>query len=314
MKPIVTLTVNPSIDASSQADEVRPVRKIRTFGDRWDPGGGGINVARVVGELGGESLAVYLAGGLPGQALNQMIDRIDLPRSTVSIKGTTRISHTVFDRSSRQEYRFVPEGPEIAQAELQACLELLERLDADYLVVSGSLPSSAPATFYAEVARLASKRAMRMVLDTSGDPLRAAAAEGVYLIKPNLRELSMLAGRALPTRKEQQAAARDLIARRGAKLVAVSLGAKGAFIVDDRTCHTLAAPDIEPKSAVGAGDSFVAALTLALAQERSIEDALTLAVAAGSAAVMTMGTELCRRDDIERLYRQLAAGAGSAAD
>ena len=310
MKPIVTLTVNPSIDASSQADEVRPVRKIRTFGDRWDPGGGGINVARVVGELGGGSLAVYLAGGLPGQALNRMVDRIDLPRSTVSIRGTTRISHTVFDRSTRQEYRFVPEGPKISQAELRACLELLERLDTDYLVVSGSLPASVPATFYAEVARLAKRRAMRMVLDTSGEPLCAAVAEGVYLVKPNLRELAVLAGGALRTRQEQYAAAKALIDRRGAELVAVSLGAEGAFMVDDRTCHERAAPDVEPKSAVGAGDSFVAALTFALATGRDIRDALALAVAAGSAAVMTMGTELCRRDDIERLYRQLTLRDG----
>ena len=307
MKPIVTLTLNPSIDTSSETDHVRPMIKNRIANERIEPGGGGVNVARVICELGGDALAIYLAGGLTGQTLNSMIDGIDLPRSTIPIKGETRISYTVFERSSRQEFRFVPEGPEIGAAELDACLSTIADLDADYLIASGSLPHSVPTDFYARVARLASRRGCRLVLDTSGEPLRAAIAEGVYLVKPNHRELTMLAGSELRTRQEQHAAAMDIVAGRGAEVVAVSLGPDGAFVADATGCYDLGAPKVEFSSAVGAGDSFVAAMTLGLARGHRLNDALTLAVAAGTAAVMTMGTELCRSEDVERFDNELKA-------
>ncbi|MDH3664478.1 MAG: 1-phosphofructokinase family hexose kinase [Alphaproteobacteria bacterium] len=306
MKPIVTLTLNPSIDASSEADEVRPMRKNRISNEHFDPGGGGINVARVILELGADALPIYLAGGLTGQLLDKMIDGIGLPRMTIPIQGETRISHTVFERRTHKEYRFVPEGPEIADAEWRACLATLSDLDADYLVASGSLPQSVPTDFYARVARIAAERQMRFVLDTSGEPLEAALAEGVYLLKPNLRELRGLAGNKLGTLKEQHAAAMQIISSQQAELVAVSLGADGAFIADRHGCHDQAAPEVEMRSAVGAGDSFVAAMTLGLAQGRSHQDALRLAVATGTATVTTMGTALCRRRDVERLYDRLA--------
>jgi 6-phosphofructokinase 2 len=306
MKPIVTLTLNPCIDASSKADEVLPMRKNRITNERFDPGGGGINVARVVKELGGSAHAVYLAGGLTGQTLDKMIDQIGLPRTTIPIQRDTRISHTIFERSTRQEYRFVPEGPAITEAEWQACLEVLADLDADYVVASGSLPHSMPTDFYARVARIAARREMRMVLDASGEPLRAALAEGIYLLKPNHRELAGLAGADLSTRQAQHAAAMALIAGGQTELVAVSLGADGAFVADRQGCFDLAAPLVEMHSAVGAGDSFVAGMTLGLVRGRNVREALRLAVAAGTAAVMTMGTELCCRDDVERLDDQLA--------
>lgn len=301
MKPVVTLTLNPCIDASSETEEVRPMRKNRITNERFDPGGGGINVARVVAVLGGPAHAIYLAGGLTGQTLDKMIDEIGLARTTIPIQGDTRISHTVFERQTRQEYRFVPEGPAIATTEWQACLDRLEKLDADYVVASGSLPRSVPPDFYARIAAVATRRGMRLVLDTSGEPLSAALLEGVYLLKPNQRELSEIAGAELPTREAQHDAALAIVSKGYAELVAVSLGAHGAFVASRDGCFDLEAPPVEMHSAVGAGDSFVAGMTLGLVQGRDLRGALRLAVAAGTAAVMTMGTELCHRSDVKRL-------------
>ena len=194
MKPIVTLTLNPAIDSSCQADEVGPVHKIRTFDERYDPGGGGINVARVIRELGGDAIAVYLAGGLTGQAFTDMVDAIGLQHRAIPISGNTRVAHTVYERSSGQEYRFVPQGPEIHDDEWQACLRELEGLDFDYLVASGSLPKGLPEDFYAQVARIAADKGARFVLDTSGVALKLALEHGVYLVKPNLRELETAVG------------------------------------------------------------------------------------------------------------------------
>ncbi len=307
MKPIVTLTLNPAIDASCQADEVWPIRKIRTSNERYEPGGGGINVARVIGELGGEALAVYCAGGLMGQAFTEMVDAIGLARRAIPIAGPTRVSHTVYERSTGQEYRFVPEGPVLRADEWQASLAELEALEADYMVASGSLPRGAPADFYARIARSLRARGGRLVLDTPGGPLRAALEVGVHLIKPNLGELEGLVGRALAEPAAQEAEAERLVAAGRAEIVALSLGAEGALLATADGCFRLRAPRIEPKSAVGAGDSFVAAMTLGLAQGRTAKDAFTLAVAAGTAAVLTMGTRLCLRADVLRIYRQIRA-------
>ena len=313
MKPIVTLTLNPAIDSSCQADEVRPVLKIRTTGERYDPGGGGINVARVIRELGGDAIAVYLAGGLTGQALTRMIDAIGLQHRAVPIRGYTRVSHTVYERSSGQEYRFVPQGPEIHDDEWQTCLRELDGLEFDYLVASGSLPRGVPDDFYARMAGMVSGKGARFVLDTSGEALKRALDAGVYLVKPNLREFESVVGRSLRDPAEQEAAAMQLIARGRAEIVTVSLGSDGALLATGAGCRRLRAPKVKPRSTVGAGDSFVGAMTLVLAQGRTPEDAYALAVATGTATVLTMGTELCRREDVERIYRQIKAEQVAAA-
>jgi 6-phosphofructokinase 2 len=307
MKPIVTLTLNPAIDACCQAEVVRPIRKIRTSDERYDPGGGGINVARVIRELGGEALAVYCAGGLTGQAFTDMVEAIGLRHRVVPIAGMTRVSHTVYERSSGQEYRFVPEGPALGAEEWRSGLAALEALEADYFVASGSLPKGVPEDFYARIARNARERGIRFVLDTSGEALRQALGAGVHLIKPNLGELERLLGRSLPDPAEQEAAARQLVDEGRAEIVTVSLGADGALLATQDGCFRLRAPKVTPKSAVGAGDSFVAGMTLGLAEGRAPKDAFTLAVATGTATVLTMGTELCRRADVLRIYRQIRA-------
>jgi len=305
VKPIVTLTMNPSIDGSAETDVVRPIHKIRTVAERYNPGGGGVNVARVVTELQGSAKALYLAGGVTGDVLDRLLEIASIPRQRIPVRDHTRISHTVFERSSGLEYRFVPEGPQVQEAEWRECLNALREIDCDYLVASGSLPRGVPDEFYALVVDIAEKKGAKLVLDTSGAALRTTLKRGVHLVKPSLSELEMLSERKLQTPALQEAAARELVRSRAADLVALTLGREGALLVSDRGALRLAAPDVVAKSAVGAGDSFVAAMTLGLAQGRAPHDAFAYGVAAGSAAVLTTGTGLCRRDDVERLYDEV---------
>lgn len=310
MKPIVTLTLNPAIDAACQADKVQPIHKIRTFAERFDPGGGGINVARVIRELGGEALAVHTAGGITGGALDELLDASGLPHRAIPIAGATRISYVVHERSSGHEYRFVPEGPKVDQRDLDACFDAIASVDAEYVVVSGSVPRGLAPDCYVSLAALAASKGARLVLDTSGEALRRTLDAGIYLVKPNLRELAGIVGRSLASAREQEAAAQELVAAGKAAIVTVSLGADGALLATETGCLRLKGPDVMPKSAVGAGDSFVGAMTLALAQGRPPADAFAFAVAAGTATVLTMGTELCRGDDVERIYHQIVADQG----
>lgn len=305
MKTIVTLTLNPSIDGSAETDVVRPIHKIRTSDERYDPGGGGINVARVIRELGGPVLAVYLAGGATGGVLDDLLDAAMVARRRIPIRDHTRISHAVFERSSGQEYRFVPAGPLVMAREWRAILDTLEDLDCDYLVASGSLPRGVPDEFYKTVATLAHRKGFRLVLDTSGNALRAGLARGVHLVKPSLGELEFLAGRKLADPAAQVMAAKELIDAGSAEMVALTLGREGALLVTAQAVLRKPALDVVAKSAVGAGDSFVAAMTLALAQGRPTDDAFAYGMAAGAAAVLSSGTGLCRREDVERLYGEL---------
>ncbi|WP_299820967.1 1-phosphofructokinase family hexose kinase [uncultured Jannaschia sp.] len=307
MKPIVTLTLNPSIDGAAEAETVRPIHKVRTSDDRYDPGGGGINVARVMRELGGPTLAVYLAGGATGAVFDDLLAATAITRRRISIADHTRISHAVFERSSGMEYRFVPEGPLVAEAEWRACLAALDEIDCDYLVASGSLPRGVPQDFYALAGEAARRKGIKLVLDTSGAALRAGIGDGVYLIKPSLGEFETLVGRRLPAPAEQEAAAHELIASGATQIVALTLGRDGALLVTANGALRLAPPAVPVRSAVGAGDSFLAAMTLAVAWGRSVEDAFAYGMAAGAAAVLSPGTELCRREDVERLYAEMQA-------
>nr|WP_246736251.1 1-phosphofructokinase family hexose kinase [Enterovirga sp. DB1703] len=299
------MTLNPAIDGAAEAEQVRPIRKIRTSNERYFPGGGGINVARVVRELGGSALALYLSGGVPGPLLDALLDATGIPAKRIPIADHTRISHVVFERSTGLEYRFVPEGPEIAPAEWQAALDAVRELDFAYIVASGSLPPGVPADFYVRVAAIAAEKRAKLVLDSSGEALRRTLGRGVLLVKPSLGELESIVGKPLrdPASQEREAVA---LARSGAaEIVAVTLGSEGALLATRDGTLRLAPPPVEAKSAVGAGDSFVGAMTLALAQGRAVEDAFALGLCAGSAAVLSVGTELCKREDVERLYAAL---------
>lgn len=303
MPDIVTITMNPALDIATSAEAVVPTDKVRCGQPRYDPGGGGINVARVVRTLGGDALAVFPAGGPAGDALDILLDRDGVPHHRIPIGGPTRESFTVDERRSGQQYRFVLPGPELSRAEQDLCLETLARLAAGarFIVASGSLPPGVPADFYQKVADVARGLGVRYVLDTSGEALRQTRS-GVYLLKPSVRELRERTGRDLRTEAEQVDAAQELIRDGVCEVVVVSLGSKGAILVTREGHEALPPIEVPVRSAVGAGDSMVAAITLGLAQGMELRDAVHLGMAAGAATLMTPGTGLCRREDVERLY------------
>jgi 6-phosphofructokinase 2 len=303
---IVTLTPNPSLDLASDAPAVHPVRKIRTRHERFDPGGGGVNVARILREMGGDTLAVTLTGGVVGRYLEELMDAAGLPRRSVPIEGHTRLSHIVQDVSTGLEYRFVPEGPTVSPAEWQAALQALAEAGGAWLVLSGSLPPGLPPEALAAAARQALARGQRVVADSSGPAFAAVLAlGGLDLVKPSLGEFEAFLGRRLPDAAAQDEAAMALARSGASRLVAVSLGHRGAVLASAERAWRLPAPDVPVRGASGAGDSFVAAMTLSLARGERPEDALAWGSAAGGATVSQPGTAHARRADVEALYQRL---------
>ncbi|HBK06590.1 MAG TPA: 1-phosphofructokinase [Acetobacteraceae bacterium] len=302
MPRIVTLTLNPAIDVACVAPYVRPTHKIRSSGEQLDAGGGGINVARVIHTLGGDTLALVMTGGATGNLLEALLEEAGVPWQALPIAGRNRISMNVHDQESGLEYRFVPEGPTVERDEWVSALTVLETIEADWIVASGSLPPGVPADFYVRAAEIAARRGQKFALDTSGAALRAAASARIELLKPSLGELAFLAGRPLPdpcSRDEEI----TLLLRAGAiRKVAVSLGAGGAVLGGpDGIIHSPAMP-VEERGAVGAGDSFLAGLVLGFARGLPDRNALAFGMAAGAAAVATYGTARVDREHVEDLY------------
>jgi 6-phosphofructokinase 2 len=302
--------MNPSLDKNVRLEHVVAERKLRCEQPRYEPGGGGINVSRAIDRLGGTSLAVYPAGGAIGEMLEDLLDAQDLEHWRIEVEGMTRENLTVFEETSDRQFRFGMPGPALQEQEWQRCLDVLSTVEPrpDYLVASGSLPPGVPVDFYARVAHCIKESGCRLIVDTSDDELRAAAEAGVYLLKPNMRELGQLAGHQIEGEDEQVDVAREIVRREQAQAVAVSLGAAGAVLVSEGKTTRLRAPTVRIRSKIGAGDSMVAGIVWSLAQGWDLVEAARYGVAAGSAAVMTPGTELCRREDTERLYEQMKDG------
>ena len=311
MRRITTLTLNPAIDSACSVAGMRHTRKLRASDERCDPGGGGINVARVIDRLGGRAHAIYLAGGATGALLDSLLDRAGLDRTRIDICGDCRISHAIYERESGREYRFVPEGPIVTEPEWEACLERLRHVTSDYLVVSGTLARGVPEDFYVRVQAIARARGMALVLDTSGPALRRTlSAGGVFLVKPSIGELEELVGRPLRAPKDLEETACRIVRAGQAEHVAVTMGHEGALFVGHAGLSRLPAIAVEARSAVGAGDSFVGAMTFGFASGMDAGAAFRLAVAAGTAAVLTPGNDLCHRADVDRLLALLPPGGG----
>ncbi len=309
-KSIITLTMNPAVDISTSVGKVETNTKLRCDPPERHPGGGGINVSRAVRKLGGFSLALFLLGGKSGEFIADFLQDEGVKISPQKIGGDVRENITVYEETTGKQYRFGMPGPTLREMEWKDILSHLESLcgDADYLIASGSLPLNVPVDFYGRAARIAGETNTSFVLDTSGEALEAAAKEGIFLIKPNRRELGHITGdknaheRNLEGLKDL---ALEIVNTKEIESLVVSLGRDGAMLVTGEGVSVVSAPEVEIRSKIGAGDSMTAGLVLSLARGDGLEKAFRYGVAAGSAAVMTPGTELCRRRDADRLFKEM---------
>lgn len=305
---IVALCMNPALDASAEVDRVEATAKLRCGERRRDPGGGGVNVARAAHELGAEAVAVFPAGGETGDALTALLREGGVETSRVKCAGATRENLTVIEREGeRRQFRFAFPNAPVSEAEQAACLDAVsERLTREgTLVISGSLAPGVAPSVMTRAIELARGRSARVVGDSSGVALRALAEGGVDLLKPNMRELSALAGSRVEGVDGAWRAARALVDRGCAGMVVVSMGRDGACLVTGEEALFAGNPEVELDSVIGAGDSMVGALTVALGRGLSTREALRWGVAAGTAAVMTPGTTLLRRADFEALRERV---------
>lgn len=307
MPKIITLTLNPCIDKTIWVYKLIPNEKLKAKHPEDEPGGGGINVSRAMKYLGHDNKAIFLNGGYNGAYFKQIFKEEKIDFEEINIAGNTRMNLMLIDENTLLEYRIGMEGPTILPEEVDSLLNVLSlQRDYDFLVASGSLPPGIPVDFFAKVAKIVASHNAKFILDTSGKALQNVMYERVFLLKPNLNELSSLCNiDENVSFDEILQATQKLLAQIDCTAIVVSLGAEGAILVTATESHHIYPPKVNVKSTVGAGDCMVAGMTIALSQNKTWKEVLQYGIACGTAATLNSGKGLCKQEDVERLFEDL---------
>ena len=303
---IVTVTMNPAVDQTLVLQKFVAGDTLRVMSSRTDPGGKGVNGSRVIRELGGESIAMGFAPGGLGRYVVQELEEAGIETDFVPTMGETRTNIALLDEARHGTTILSAPGPQTDPAALD---ELRARLRArlqpgDWLVLAGSIPPPLTADIYNEIIHEASEKGVHTVLDADGAALAAGAAAHPEMLKGNRREMERLLGRHLDDEGSMLEAARQL-QDSGVEKVVVTRGREGAIAAADHHYLRGVAPRVRAVSAVGSGDAFLAGVVLTLSRSGQMEEALRLGVAAGTAAVLTQGTEPCRRREVDILLSRV---------
>jgi 6-phosphofructokinase 2 len=306
MSPIITLTFSPCIDKSTSVSSLVPEKKLRCSVPKFEPGGGGINVARVIKRLGGNVIAIFPSGGHSGKYFNDLMEKENVVSIPIESTYEVRENLTVLNEASNDQFRFIMPGPVLHEDEWQQCLKAIEKVKgAEYIVASGSLPPGSPVHIFAQLTKVAVKMNARLIVDTSGEALNNTIREGAYLIKPNLAELASLGGKEWVEIKDVELLAKEIIRNNKCSIIIVSLGKEGAILVTENETYRVNAPEVVLKSTVGAGDSMVGGVVYSISQGMTLKQALAYGVACGTAATINPGTGLCRKEDADQLFTQI---------
>jgi 6-phosphofructokinase 2 len=302
MTEILTITFNPAIDKSTSVAQLISEKKLKCTEPHYEPGGGGVNVARVIHRLGGSVAAIYPSGGHSGNFFDDLLKAEAVAINPCRIKGNTRENMVIHDLHADAQYRFGMPGPLLSEAEWKSCIHRVNEFKGvRYIVVSGSLSAGIPFSVYDELKMISDSMNARLVIDTSCEALLSAAACGAFLLKPNLGELAFLTGRARILENEIPAIGRELIFKKAVEMLIVSMGPQGAMLITEQGVWKAVPPSLPRKSTVGAGDSMVAGFVFSLCAGKSPEMALAYAVATGTATTRHAGTQLCAAGDPEKL-------------
>lgn len=299
---IYTVTFNPSLDYIVSMNGFEMGMTNRTTGEQMFPGGKGINVSIVLGNLGIESTALGFTAGFTGEQIEREVRKIGLLTDFIHIdKGFSRINVKLKDYEGTEINGM---GPEIGQIHVNELFEKLDRLEADdILILAGSIPKSLPDSMYSDILERLQKKGVLFVVDATQELLLNVLQYKPFLIKPNNHELGEIFGVTLETREDVVPYAKKL-QERGARNVLVSMAGQGAVLVDeDRAVHMLAAPKGKLVNAVGAGDSMVAGFVAGWTKEQDYDYAFRMGISAGSASAFS--ELLATREEIERVFESI---------
>ncbi|SNR35165.1 1-phosphofructokinase family hexose kinase [Lutibacter flavus] len=304
---IITLTVNPALDKSAKIDGLVAEQKLKCHSIKYQAGGGGINISRILTRLNIDSDCVFTSGGDYGNYLEKLLLEEKVHITAIATEENTRENFSIIDTKTNLQYRFGMPGSKISTSELDLIIAEINKKvkEHDILALSGSLGEGMPVDFYSKIIKSLDNKRVKIILDTSGPALVNGLEQPVYLIKPNQKELALLAGKEVLTDKEQEEFAMQLVTSGSVKYVAVSLGAKGAFLASKEGVIYQSIPTVEVKSTIGAGDSMVAGLIFGIKQGYAADKMLKYGVACGMATTMSESTNLASASAIKSVLQSL---------
>lgn len=306
MPTVVTITFSPCVDKTIFVEQLIPDRKLKCGQVQLDPGGGGVNVARVLHRFNIDATAVFPSGSYTGKFLEEMLFTEKVPFLTIATQAQTRENIVIAETSSGKQYRLGMPAVPITPWQCEELIKLIEDIPSlEFLVVSGSLPDDIDINIMARLSGIAEKKKAKFIVDTKGKPLQQAIQSGVFLVKPNLGELAVVAGRSFIHDNEIEATAREVMALGRCEAMIISMGERGAMLITADHSEMAIAPAVKRKSTVGAGDSMVAGIILGLTKNYTLAEALRLGIACGTAATLNEGSRLCEPQDVYTLLKQI---------
>ncbi|MBA2133888.1 1-phosphofructokinase [Capillibacterium thermochitinicola] len=295
-RQVTTITPNPAIDKTYWLEGLQPGRQNRVSRVRVDPGGKGLNIARLLKGYDLEVAAIGFFGGIIGRELIHMLRTEGVEITPVFVDGNTRTNTKIMDPTSGEETEINEPGPYVGAGEQKQLLQLLSdyAVQSGYTVFSGSLPQGCPADYYRDLIATAQTFGCKTLLDTSGAALREGIKAAPDLIKPNQQELSELLGREITTPAMAAEAAMELRRAYGIAVVVVSLGALGAVMASEEGTYHAIPPKVKPENTIGAGDSLMAGFIYGMVSDRPLAECLRLGVASGTLAVTDQATSVAK--------------------
>ncbi|MCE5323294.1 1-phosphofructokinase [bacterium] len=301
---ILTITPNTAIDKTYKVEGFGLDRVHRPSASRTVAGGKGINVVRVLKTVGHEGIATGFVGGATGEAIMRLISQEGLRHDFVHVQDESRLCIAVVDPKNGTQTEINENGPLITKDEVELMLEKITSLvcGCEFVAMCGSCPPGVPDDFYGKIIRIAKNAGVKAVLDASNSHLKEAIKSAPFMVKPNVTELSQIAGRELLTLEEIVRAAKSL-KQFGVSITAVTMGRSGAIVTDGVQVWKAVPPEIQFASAVGSGDAFLAMFMAAITQGKTLPDALVSATAAGAANATTYGAGFCSLESITEIKK-----------
>lgn len=302
---IITVTLNPAVDKYSEAESFVYDEPIRLENTNYDAGGKGINISRVLKRFGVDAPALYFAGGHFGSMLNELMDREQVAGISVPIGETTRINHTLYDRTEQKIIKLNEAGPSVDEKEMKKMISQLRSYarNGNIFAISGNLPQQLRKDIYAQIINEIREDVRFIFLDTESDILEISLQNcSPDYVKPNRFEMERIMQKKLTTPKDFIEGLKFL--SESVKYPMISAGENGVYYIDpqDGEFYQSVPPQVEVLSTVGAGDSFVAGFLLSIQDDQSLREAVKMGVACGTAAVSTPGNSLCYPKDVLDIF------------
>jgi len=303
---IFTVTLNPAVDREMTVDTISFDTVLRALDWQVDCGGKGFNVARMLKSLGISSMALGFAAGKSGEMLADKLQSLGIETDFIWVEGETRTNVSIVSAENGQYVKVNEPGPTITETDLGLLAKKIgDWVEAgDWWVLAGSLPPGVPPTYYSELITIIQSAGAKVFLDTSDEALRQNCAAKPLLVKPNDEEAHELTGLPVGT-KEEIAAVGKAISAMGPANVIISLGKKGAVLVNDGKAWLAASPKILAANPIGAGDSMVAGVVWGLSQGDSMQDALCKGIACGAATAGQKGTSVGSLEQVNQLLAEV---------